>query len=349
MPLPSPQCIALYDFKMGPNEEEGCLTFKKGTLIHVLRRVDHNWAEGRINSTIGIFPIAFVELNPLAKQLLDSYVVLNSPPPPPPIVAQYPQQQQQQQNTPKNQSNQLVVCNNINAQQQQLQQSPQNQQHPVTPRNLPPIPTTDPNANAKTPDTTSSSTSPSSQISPNSNTSCSSNSSSSSLPSSPNQSNPTSPQNSSSIRYRDCKEKRHSLNALLSLSAGGGVAPALSVVQTNRHSAEILSIPSDMSVSSAAVGTQNFRILRNSDEGLLSPQTVTPTAAAATSGGNSLTATNQNLVNREQQRPFASTSRVNVLQSGGQHNVPPTLPWGYLALYPYKPRKNDELELKKGT
>lgn len=70
--LPVPQCKALYDFRMGPNEEEGCLTFKKGTLINVYRRVDHNWAEGRIGECIGIFPIAFVEMNALAKQIMDS-------------------------------------------------------------------------------------------------------------------------------------------------------------------------------------------------------------------------------------------------------------------------------------
>lgn len=72
VPLPYPQCKALYDFSMGPNEEEGCLTFKKGSLIHVLRRVDQNWAEGRIGDKIGIFPISFVEMNSLGKQLMDS-------------------------------------------------------------------------------------------------------------------------------------------------------------------------------------------------------------------------------------------------------------------------------------
>ncbi|EDS27268.1 Plenty of SH3s [Culex quinquefasciatus] len=72
VPLPYPQCKALYDFSMGPNEEEGCLTFKKGALIHVLRRVDQNWAEGRIADKIGIFPISFVEMNILGKQMMDA-------------------------------------------------------------------------------------------------------------------------------------------------------------------------------------------------------------------------------------------------------------------------------------
>lgn len=71
VPLPIAQCKSLYDFKMKPNEEEGCLTFKKGTVINVLRRVDQNWAEGRIDDAIGIFPISFVEMNVVAKQLME--------------------------------------------------------------------------------------------------------------------------------------------------------------------------------------------------------------------------------------------------------------------------------------
>jgi E3 ubiquitin-protein ligase SH3RF len=68
--LPTPKCKALYDFQMKPNEEEGCLVFKKGQVIQVIRRVDQNWAEGRLGETIGIFPISFVEMNLLARQLM---------------------------------------------------------------------------------------------------------------------------------------------------------------------------------------------------------------------------------------------------------------------------------------
>lgn len=72
VPLPVPQCKALYDFQMVPVEDEGCLSFKKGQVINVIRRVDQNWAEGRIGESIGIFPINFVELNSLAKQIMQS-------------------------------------------------------------------------------------------------------------------------------------------------------------------------------------------------------------------------------------------------------------------------------------
>ncbi|XP_055856385.1 E3 ubiquitin-protein ligase SH3RF1 isoform X2 [Episyrphus balteatus] len=273
VPLPVPQCIALYDFKMGPNEEEGCLNFKRGTMIHVLRRVDHNWAEGRIGSCIGIFPIAFVEMNALAEQLLDGSL--------------------------------------------QVQPTNNHQQHMpnATPRNLPPIPF-DSSANDST-----SSSSTVTTTSPNS--TCSSNSSSNSIPSSPG-SNPTSPQNNPAVKYRDYKEKRHSLNALTS-----GVG--LSIIQSNRHSAEILSVP----VSSTGGQESGSNQMQSGGQAAQS-------ASTSSRGLNSLGST------MREQNSAPTQSRVNVLKTGGQQNVPPSLPWGYLALYPYKPRKTDELELKKG-
>lgn len=71
-PVPSimPLCKALYDFQMNSDEDEGCLAFKKNDIINVIRRVDENWAEGKINGKIGIFPLAFVELNSLARSLM---------------------------------------------------------------------------------------------------------------------------------------------------------------------------------------------------------------------------------------------------------------------------------------
>lgn len=64
-PLPTsiPQAKALYDFEVSDQNEKDCLTFKKGNVIQVIRRVDENWAEGRLSNKIGIFPISFVELN----------------------------------------------------------------------------------------------------------------------------------------------------------------------------------------------------------------------------------------------------------------------------------------------
>lgn len=72
-PLPNatvPQCVALYDFKMTAEDEKDCLTFNKGAVVTVIRRVDENWAEGRLTERIGIFPISFVEMNSAAKLLM---------------------------------------------------------------------------------------------------------------------------------------------------------------------------------------------------------------------------------------------------------------------------------------
>ena len=74
-PLPNasvPQCVSLYDFKMSAEDEKDCLTFNKGAVVTVIRRVDENWAEGRLSDRIGIFPISFVEMNSAAKHLMKS-------------------------------------------------------------------------------------------------------------------------------------------------------------------------------------------------------------------------------------------------------------------------------------
>lgn len=261
--LPMPQCIAMYDFKMGPSDEEGCLEFKKSTVIHVLRRVDHNWAEGRIGQTIGIFPIAFVELNAAAKKLLESGVSNPQPHPAPQLL-------HQQQ------------------------------------RALPPVPLIDPThiTNESSTGSSNSNSSNNNSSSSNSSSTCSSNNCS------PNhQSLPNTPQHiaatataaatasTGSVRYRDkgAKEKRHSLNALLQ-------SAPLSLLQTNRHSAEILSLPHEL---------------------------------------------NRLELNTQSNATTAAASRVLKTQVH-QQQLPPTLPWGYLALFPYKPRQADELELKKG-
>lgn len=68
-----PYAKALYDFRMNPLEDEGCLKFQKGSMIQVTRRVDQSWAEGKIGDTVGIFPLSFVEMNPAAQQLMHSY------------------------------------------------------------------------------------------------------------------------------------------------------------------------------------------------------------------------------------------------------------------------------------
>ncbi|XP_067628458.1 E3 ubiquitin-protein ligase SH3RF1 isoform X2 [Eurosta solidaginis] len=346
VPLPTPQCIALYDFKMPPNEEQGCLTFKKGTAIHVLRRVDHNWAEGCIGTTIGIFPIAFVELNALAKQVLHSYLVANTPttlsltsPPIMPLRA-----------TVTAPSSVTTAGTTTNVLLNQL-------------RNPPPMPITDINNSDATTSSSPSSNSSSNATSPHlisttttTATSSASGPISTSMPSSPNQSLLSSPQHevtninvgsgSSSVRFRDKREKRHSLNALLSAGTGLGTGAALSILQSNRHSAEILSIPNDPQTAGVLTGSSSGDNALNGSANARS--TAVPQTTIACEQQHQLAQSQEIQLNQQQQQQQHSHQRVNVLKTSIVQHAPPTLPWGYLALYPYKPRKSDELELKKG-
>lgn len=68
-----PYAKALFDFHMAPMDDEGCLKFQKGMIIQVTRRVDQNWAEGKLGETVGIFPLSFVNMNEAANSLMQSY------------------------------------------------------------------------------------------------------------------------------------------------------------------------------------------------------------------------------------------------------------------------------------
>ena len=40
-------------------------------MIELMRRVDQNWAEGKLNGAIGIFPLNYVKVNESARSLLE--------------------------------------------------------------------------------------------------------------------------------------------------------------------------------------------------------------------------------------------------------------------------------------
>uniref|UniRef100_A0A1A9WDT5 RING-type E3 ubiquitin transferase n=1 Tax=Glossina brevipalpis TaxID=37001 RepID=A0A1A9WDT5_9MUSC len=331
VPLPIPQCVALYDFKMGPNEEEGCLTFKKGTIIQVIRRVDHNWAEGRIGASIGIFPIAFVELNTLARQQLDNVQISHQLP-----------SSRQSQHTEQ-----------------------------IDSRLLPAVPFIDPTADANNGDSTTTSSSSNSSVSvPSSSSTSSSNTTSpvtattnsqtsgtnfhsltdSSQSLLPNTSQHTvttgganhniSTTNGTSVRLRnsDMAHKRHSLNALLNAGSTN-----LSISQVNRHSAEILSVPSTIEDN-----TTNFALSQPTTE--IEQQDIQQQTQSVVEQPQNIVGLPPHFQHKgPATSPVHTQTRHNVLKTTCvQQNIPSTLPWGYLALYPYKPLKNDELELKKG-
>ncbi|XP_039632366.1 E3 ubiquitin-protein ligase SH3RF1-like isoform X2 [Polypterus senegalus] len=65
LPQPPPLCRALYTFEMKEKEDvdKHCLMFAKDDIITVIRRVDENWAEGKLGNKVGIFPLLFTEVS----------------------------------------------------------------------------------------------------------------------------------------------------------------------------------------------------------------------------------------------------------------------------------------------
>uniref|UniRef100_A0A182TNA5 SH3 domain-containing protein n=1 Tax=Anopheles melas TaxID=34690 RepID=A0A182TNA5_9DIPT len=285
VPLPFPQCKALYDFRMGPTEEEGCLTFKKGALIHVLRRVDQNWAEGRIGDKIGIFPISSA--------------------------------------------------------------------------------------------TSSSDTSSSVTTSPNSSTSTTS-SNSSTAPSSPTahflqqQSQPAavagSKQHQSKRSDPANREKRHSLTtsglSTTTTATGGPLQP--SQAAPHRHSTEMLNTEAAAAAGDAKPSRQSVDA---ATAAAAAPTTSTATAtayqksvtqqklnteAAAAAGDAKPSRQSVDAATAAAAAPTTSTAtatayqKCNATKASQMYQQHPQLPTMYVALYPYKPQKPDELELKKG-
>lgn len=97
------------------------------------------------------------------------------------------------------------------------------------------------------------------------------------------------------------REKRNSLTALISTGNGGNISSHAS----NRHSAEILSVPELENALSNAVTTNQKSEIRRPERG-------------------------------------------HHRSKSGHHNPQQTHIQPHVALYPYKPQKPDELELKKG-
>ncbi|CAK1589246.1 unnamed protein product [Parnassius mnemosyne] len=135
LPVPTALCKALYDFRMSAPDEEGCLAFDKGAIITVHRRVDENWAEGRLEQRVGIFPIAFVELNQAARQLMNSAPLNRAVPPVPDTRGthlEHRHQQRHQQHAPST----LQQLQQLHQHQLQLHQH----QHPAPPLQQPLLP-----------------------------------------------------------------------------------------------------------------------------------------------------------------------------------------------------------------
>ncbi|VDK35240.1 unnamed protein product [Taenia asiatica] len=57
--ISGPCCRALYQFE-AENDTE--LDFSEGDVIQLIRQVDENWYEGRLNDKKGFFPVNYVEV-----------------------------------------------------------------------------------------------------------------------------------------------------------------------------------------------------------------------------------------------------------------------------------------------
>ncbi|XP_076236123.1 SH3 domain containing ring finger posh isoform X2 [Calliopsis andreniformis] len=282
-----PQCKALYDFRTTNVDEDGCLTFNKGEVISVIRRVDENWAEGKLLDRIGIFPLAFVELNSVARALMK--LSTNAQPGPSRVAPPTPTNEE---TTP------LIPTDHSRNVQTTSQPRPQLVQNTT-------LPVSDSISNVSSGGSSSTTT-------PNTPNSSRTSSSSSTAPSSP-----SSPATSPPAVGNRHNVKRHSFTAV---NAGHQAHPH------HRHSAEILSPPVDN-----AIGSSNTSCSNDSFSTLQTSVGVVEHNLRHRRSGSSdlvLTQPSQNLL----------TTTI-----GNTH-----LPAAYIALYPYKPQKADELELRKG-
>ncbi|CAH1102957.1 unnamed protein product [Psylliodes chrysocephalus] len=309
-PVPShiPQCKALYDFRMQNDEEEGCLSFNKSDIINVIRRVDENWAEGKLNGRIGIFPLAFVELNNLARSLMK--LSTNAQPGPSRLAPPTPTSEDTSPLIPTDHTRNII---------------PQNvQHHQQPPVPLTRIPVTNiqhaPLAASDSSSTLSSGTSGGTSNISSVNGSLENTSSSSS----PSPSSPTSPPS----RNQQTLPPKSTVNRPDLLNTAKLSTPQRSTQNQSARTSDPHLTPHHQH--------QHSKEKRHSFTGLVNPH-----------HSNS---SNQNRLSAEivagSDCQTLTTSNDRSRRNG--HLSEMQLPATYVALYPYKPQKADELELKKG-
>ncbi|XP_057655818.1 E3 ubiquitin-protein ligase SH3RF1 isoform X1 [Diorhabda carinulata] len=304
-PVPShiPQCKAQYDFRMTNDEEEGCLSFNKGDIINVIRRVDENWAEGKLNGRIGIFPLAFVELNNLARSLMK--LSTNAQPGPSRVAPPTPTSEDTSPLIPTDHTHNVIP--------QQIQPQPPIPMARAPVSNLQHAPL----AASDSSSTLSSGTSGGTSNISSANASSGNTSTSSSSPSSP--ASPPPPKNQQILPPKNTISRPDLLNTA-----------KLSTPQRS---------PQNQPCSSEPHLTTHHQHSKEKRHSF--------TSIATTHLPNTLM-TNQNRLSAE---ILAGNENGHLTTTNERRarNMPDVqLPATYVALYPYKPQKADELELKKG-
>lgn len=271
--------------------------------------MDENWAEGKLLDRIGIFPLAFVELNSVARALMK--LSTNVQPGPSRVAPPTPTNEETTPLIPTDHSRNIQTSNN--------QPRPQ-----VVPSSTSLLVSDSSSSTVSSSGGSSATTSPNT---PNSSTTSSSSSTAPSSPSSP----ALSPQNTSGIQ----RVKRHSFTGINTTNP----PPQLHSHSHHRHSAEILSQPDTNNDTTTINST--FSSSANS------AITVTTTTATTTNSNSTSTTTTINSSsipsvehNIRHRRSGSSDLVLNQTSTN--------LPSAYIALYPYKPQKVDELELRKG-
>ncbi|XP_069159104.1 E3 ubiquitin-protein ligase SH3RF3 isoform X6 [Procambarus clarkii] len=302
-PLPShiPQCKALYDFKMTNDEERDCLTFSKGEILTVLRRVDENWAEGKLGSRIGIFPLSFVDLNSAGKALMK--LSLNAQQGPSRVAPPTPTSLEGESPTP------LILSEGSGP--------PSAQAHPLS-------------------QIESSSSSSSVVTSPDPSLPSPTSTSASPPNIGPSPSSPIVPPSAVAPllrgpNTRHQREKRHSFTAVRTHNP----SPPRSPASPHRHSLEIVSPTEEPSNHGCNVGSADF------SAGGPGP-TPNDSQEVIVSG-------EQTTVTEFQGSPRVRPAVVTTSSLGLSSSTPQvTATTFYVALYSYRGRKADELELRKG-
>uniref|UniRef100_T1HKK2 RING-type E3 ubiquitin transferase n=1 Tax=Rhodnius prolixus TaxID=13249 RepID=T1HKK2_RHOPR len=291
VPFPTqivPQCKALFDFKIFQDQEDGCLVFHKGDLITVMRRVDENWAEGRLGDKIGIFPLAFVELNTVAKSLIKNYPIENQAGP--------------SRVTPPAPGSREDTSSTAN---------PLPQSQPVSLVGLPPAVSDSSSTSLTSPSSTSSSTTI--------------NTTSSSSHSSPSSPPPPPP----------APNKRHSFGTTV-LHNGTKFNEVFYALSQHRTLTQCFRCTEDFQQNRLKQKYYVFQHCQLVRHGSQRYRRVNSSDIAPIPGPQ--------LQHSSLQLPASSSYRLVCTQS----NIPNLLE-EYVALYPYKPQKGDELELKRGA
>lgn len=348
-PLPNQiaTCKALYDFRMTNDEEEGCLTFRKDEIITVIRRVDENWAEGKLNEKIGIFPLAFVELNNVARALMK--LSTNSQPGPSRVAPPTPTAEESIPLIPTDHSRTVSTCVHPAVQNGALNNDPVAVRQNSCQRTTDASPGTVTSSVGSVSDSNST-VSSSSSTTPNSSGNTSSGSST--APSSPASKQPS--QNANPFLPSPQTPRQMILQTSHITNAAPGVLPTSHITaqqspQPPRSGVPIAHTRRSPPTNPPTEESGSLVFQQQQREKRHSFSVLTPSHHnCSNSNRHSAEIISSDAAGEAPCAQLIRHGSQRHRRSGSDLVATPALPASYVALYPYKPQKADELELKKG-